>query len=320
MRMGVLDVGANAASLVVAEVDDGVPSAVRTVKYPLRLAERLGRGGRLGPDAVSRVAGAGSAARAEAARWGCPEPFVFATAVVRDAPNAPEVLAEVRRRTGVLPHTMPGEVEAELTYLAVRRWMGWQVGPLAVLDIGGGSFEVAFGRGGLPDFATSLPLGARVLTREYLDDGDPPSARAGKELRRHVRRHLEDVGARIRNEAPHTVVATSRTFQQLARLCGAPPGRQGWSVPRRLARVDLARATRRLAALPAARRAELPGISAARAKQALAGSIVAHAAMRAMDIDTVTLCPWAVREGILLRHIEDGPVGAGSRGRTRREV
>ena len=75
---------------------------------------------------------------------------------------------------------------------------------------------------------------------------------------------------------------------------------------RRLSRADLARCRDRLAALPAAERATLPGVSAPRAAQSLAGAVVAHTAMKLTGIETLTLCPWAIREGVLLRHIEDG--------------
>ncbi|RKN10863.1 Ppx/GppA phosphatase family protein [Streptomyces radicis] len=328
MRIAVLDVGANAACLVVAEVDGRVPVVVGTVKYPLRLGELAGPDGWLGEAAVERVVGAVGAGLGEAARRGAGEPFAFATAIVRDAPNAGRVLDEVHRRTGVSLHTLPGEVEGALTFLAVRRWMGagstggrragGRGGPLLSLDIGGGTFEVALGRGEAPDLVVSLPLGARPLTRRWLADGDPPSVGAVRELRRHVADALRVLGGRVRAEAPLRAVGTSRTFHQLARLCG---GRQ-------LALADLRSATRRLAALSSAERAALPGISAARARQSLAGAIVAESAMRAMGLAAVTLCPWAIREGILLRHIEDGatwwrhpwplhPDGAGSAGRQR---
>ncbi|RBM18700.1 Ppx/GppA phosphatase family protein [Streptomyces sp. PT12] len=307
MRIAVLDVGANAACLVVAEAEGRVPAVVGTVKYPLRLGKLAGPDGWLGEAAVERVAGAVGAALGEAARRGVGEPFAFATAIVRDAPNAASVLDEVHRRTGVSLHTLPGEAEGALTFLAVRRWMGegwtgegWTGGgggPLLSLDIGGGTFEVALGRGEAPDLVASLPLGARPLTRRWLADGDPPSAGAVRELRRHVADVLRGLSGRVRAEAPLRAVGTSRTFHQLARLCG---GRQ-------LALADLRSATRRLAALSSAERAALPGISAARARQSLAGAIVAESAMRAMGLAAVTLCPWAIREGILLRHIEDGP-------------
>jgi exopolyphosphatase/guanosine-5'-triphosphate,3'-diphosphate pyrophosphatase len=304
--MGVLDVGSNTVRLVIAETDGAVPLPVHTAKRRLRLSDHVERGGHLPAEQVDRLVEAVTAARDEGRRWGVTRPFAFATAIVRDAPNRPEILGQVGAETGVQLHVLPGEVEAELTFLAARRWMGWRAGPLAMLDIGGGSLEVAFGRSKLPDFAISLPLGANRLTREFFRGQDPPSPRRTKVLRRHVRHQLRDVAARIRWEAPRTTVATSRTFQQLGRLCGAAPGRSGPFTPRAMARADLRAAVERLAGLPATERALLPGISVARSGQSLAGAIVAHTTMKLMGIDAVTICPWALREGVLLRCIEDG--------------
>ncbi|MEU6549453.1 Ppx/GppA family phosphatase [Streptomyces sp. NPDC046915] len=307
MRISVMDVGSNTVRLVVADAEGGVPLPVHTAKWRLRLSEQVGPGGSIPEEAVEQLVEAVAAASRTAAKWGAAGPLAFATAVVRAAPNRAEVLRAVRTGTGVDLCTLPGEVEAELTFLAARRWLGWQAGPLAVLDIGGGSLEVAFGRGRLPDFVASLPLGAGRLTREFFEDEDPPSAERLRDLRRKVRHQLRDVAARIRWEGPRSAVATSRTFQQLGRLCGAPPGRHGPFVERMLHRADLRDAVGRLAALPTAERADLPGISAPRAAQSLAGAVVGHTVMKLTGIGSVALCPWAIREGILLRRIEDGP-------------
>lgn len=308
MRIGVVDVGSNTVRLMVADAEGGVPLPVHTAKWRLRLSEQVKPGGAVPEEAVERLVAAVEGASRTAARWGSSAPLAFATAVVRAAPNRREVLRTVRARTGVALCTLPGEVEAELTFLGARRWMGWRSGPLALLDIGGGSLEIAFGRGRLPDFVASLPLGAARLTHEFLDGGvDAPPPEQVRALRRRVRHQLRDVAARIRWEGPRTAVATSRTFQQLGRLCGAPPGRHGPFVERRMRCADLGEAADRLAALTAAERARLPGISAPRAAQSLAGAVVGHTAMKLTGLESVTLCPWAIREGVLLRHIEDGP-------------
>ncbi|MEU7721965.1 Ppx/GppA phosphatase family protein [Streptomyces tibetensis] len=307
MRMSVVDVGSNTVRLVVADAADGVPLPVHTAKWRLRLSEQVTPGGPIPEQAVAQLVDAVAEADRTAARWGAASPPAFATAVVRNAPNRREVLRTVRARTGVELCTLPGEVEAELTFLGARRWMGWRSGPLALLDIGGGTLEVAFGRGRLPDFVASLPLGARRLTHEFFEEEDPPSPERVRALRRKVRHQLRDVAARIRWEGPRTAVATSRTFQQLGRLCGAAPGRHGPFVDRQMHRSDLRAAIAQLAALPAAERAHLPGISAPRAAQSLAGAVVGHTALKLTGIKAVTVCPWAIREGVLLRHIEDGP-------------
>lgn len=310
MRLGVLDVGSNTARLMVAEVDGAVPLPVHTAKRPVRLAEHVDGDGRIADAAIGRLAEAVSAAWRTAGEWEVAEPFfAFATAIVRDAPNREAVIDSVQKATGILLRVLDGRTEAELTFRAARRWMGWRAGPMVLLDIGGGSFEIAFGRSGIPDFAVSLPLGAGRLTREYLAVQDPPQSAALDAVRRRVRHELRDVAARVRWEAPHTAVGTSRTFQQLARLCGAAPGRHGLFVPRRLARADLRGAVERLVATPVTARATLPGISGPRAKQSLAGALVAHTAMKASGIDSVMISPWALREGVLLRHMEDADPG-----------
>ncbi|MFJ5775491.1 Ppx/GppA family phosphatase [Streptomyces sp. NPDC093094] len=307
MRISVLDVGSKTVRLMVADAGSGVPLPVHTAKWRLRLSDCVEPDGVLPQEAVEQLVAAVGAARRTAHRWGAEPPLAFATAVVRSAPNRAEVQHAVASRTGVGLCTLPGEVEAELTFLAARRWAGWRAGPLAVLDIGGGSLEVAFGRGRLPDFVASLPLGAARLTREYFPGDAPPDPARVRDLRRAVRHQLRDVAARIRWEGPRTAVAASRTFQQLGRLCGAAPGRQGPFTPRLLRRSDLGSAAERLAALPAAERALLPGISAPRAAQSLAGAVVGHTAMKLTGVPAAEICPWAIREGILLRHIEDGP-------------
>ncbi|MEV0180362.1 Ppx/GppA family phosphatase [Streptomyces sp. NPDC050625] len=306
MRVSVVDAGSNTVRLVVADAEGGVPLPVHTVKWRLRLSEQVEPDGTIGEEAVARLVKAVAAAGGAAERWRAAGPLAFATTVVRNAPNRQEVLDRVRSETGIRMCTLPGETEARLTFLAARRWMGWQAGPLALLDIGGGSLEVAFGRGRLPDFAASLPLGANRLTREFLGAQDPPAQAELKELRRRVRHELRDVAARVRWEGPRTAVVTSRTFQQLARLCGTAPGRHGPFVQRDMLRGDLRRAIGALAALPAAERAQLPGISAPRAAQSLAGALVGHTAMKLMGLRRVAVCPWAIREGVLLRYIEDG--------------
>ncbi|WP_206739179.1 Ppx/GppA family phosphatase [Streptomyces sp. L2] len=306
MRVSVVDAGSNTVRLVVADVEGGVPLPVHTVKWKLRLSEQVGPDGALGDEAVEGLVKAVAAAEATARHWKAAGPLAFATAVVRAAPNRAEVLRRVEAGAGVRMCTLPGETEAALTFLAVRRWLGWNAGPLALLDIGGGSLEVAFGRGRLPDFAASLPLGANRLTQEFLAAQDPPAPGEVKTLRRRVRHELRDVAARIRWEGPRTAAVSSRTFQQLARLCGAAPGRQGLFVPREMRRRDLGGAVRTLAGLPAAERAGLPGISAPRAGQSLAGAVVGHTALKLMGLRRVVVSPWAIREGVLLRYIEDG--------------
>ena len=116
--------------------------------------------------------------------------LAFCTSAIREATNGPAVLARVKHETTVTLQELTGSEEASMTFFAVRRWYGWGAGPILNLDIGGGSFEMAYGEDELPELATSVPLGASRLTRDWLAE-DPPSAKSVKELRRYIRSTLK---------------------------------------------------------------------------------------------------------------------------------
>lgn len=305
MRLAVLDVGSNTVHLLVVDAHEGArPLPAHSDKSELRLAEHLTDDGHIDDAGRDLLVECVRQALEVAEDRGTEDLLAFATSAIREAPNGPEVLATVRAETGVDLQVLTGEDEARLTFLAVRRWYGWSSGRLLVIDIGGGSLEMAAGIDELPDVLASLPLGAGRLTRMLLP-GDPPSGKDVKALRKHVR---TEVARRLRPfEAlgePDHVVATSKTFKQLARLAGAPPSDEGELVPRMLTLDDLRDWLPRLADMTYAERAELPGVSVGRAPQLLAGAVVAEAVMSLLDVDGVQVCPWALREGIILRRID----------------
>ncbi|MFE1265118.1 Ppx/GppA family phosphatase [Streptomyces albogriseolus] len=305
MRLGVLDVGSNTVHLLVVDAHPGArPLPAHSHKTELRLAQLLDADGSIGPDGVDRLVSVLHEALQAAEDKGVEELLPFATSAVRDASNADDVLGRVREETGVELQVLSGEEEAKLTFLAARRWFGWSSGKLLVIDIGGGSLEIAYGMDEEPDAAVSLPLGAGRLTAGWLP-GDPPEAGDVRALRRHVRTGIaRSVGDFSRFGAPDHVVATSKTFKQLARLAGAPGSAEGPYVQRELKRESLEAWVPRLAGMTAAERAELPGVSEARAGQLLAGAMVAEGAMDLFGVERLEICPWALREGVILRRLD----------------
>jgi exopolyphosphatase / guanosine-5'-triphosphate,3'-diphosphate pyrophosphatase len=186
----------------------------------------------------------------------------------------------------------------------VRRWYGWSAGRIINIDIGGGSLELSNGVDEEPEVALSLPFGAGRLTREWLPD-DPPGRRRVGMLRDWLATELADAGAdMLKAGAPDLAVATSKTFRSLARLTGAAPSGEGPRVKRTLTATGLRQLIAFISRMTAADRAELEGVSAERAPQIVAGALVAEASMRALAIDTVDICPWALREGLILRKLD----------------
>jgi exopolyphosphatase/guanosine-5'-triphosphate,3'-diphosphate pyrophosphatase len=310
----VLDVGSNTVHLLVVDARrGGHPTPMTSEKTVLRLAESLDHTGRLsrhGADELIRVV---ADFRDSAAEAGCTDLLAFATSALREAPNSAAVLARVYTETGISLEVLPGEDEARYTFLAVRRWFGWSAGRLLVLDIGGGSLELASGIDELPTVAVSLPLGAGRLTRRWFAS-DPPLRREIEALRHHVDAMLAPAAARLAEAGvPDRAVATSKTFRSLARLTGAAPSSAGPRVARVLTDTGLRQLGAFISRMSASDLAELDGVSPSRAHQLVAGAVVAESAMRALRVKQLEIAPWALREGVILRRL-DWLDGAGRNG------
>ena len=309
MRVGVLDIGSNTGHLLVVDAHGGAaPLPAFSFKQPLRLAEHLDEQGAVSQDGVAALTEFTADALRIAEEKGCEDMLGFATSAVRDAVNSEAVLDHVRDRTGVTIGVLTGEDEARLTFLAVRRWFGWSAGRLAVFDIGGGSLEIAAGSDEAPEVAWSLPLGAARLARTYFAGGvtDEDTLRA---LRRRIRAEIaRDAGQLLRGGPPDRAAATSKTFRSLARICGAAPSAEGPLVPRVLTLVELRGWIPKLVAMSPGDLAVLPGVSPSRTHQIVPGALVAEACMDIFDLAELEICPWALREGVILERLDQLPV------------
>ena len=305
MRLGVLDVGSNTVHLLVVDAHrGGHPTPMNSEKSQLRLAEHLDRNGGITKSGATALVETVQRAKAAARQAGCDELLAFATSALRDAGNSVAVLERVRVETGIGLQVLPGEDEARYTFLAVRRWYGWSAGRLLVLDIGGGSLELAAGRDEDPDVAVSLPLGAGRLTRRWFSS-DPPSHEETDALAAHLDAELEPVARQICRQGEFELtVATSKTFRSLARLTGAAPSSAGLRTRRTLTDAGLRQLVRFITRMTSRDLAELEGVSPGRAHQLVAGALVAGAAMRALGVTELELCPWALREGVILRRLD----------------
>jgi exopolyphosphatase / guanosine-5'-triphosphate,3'-diphosphate pyrophosphatase len=309
MRLGVLDIGSNTGHLLVVDAHRGAaPLPAYSYKETLRLAEHLedGEVTRGGIKALTKFV---ADAVVVAEDRGAQDMLGFATSAVRDAGNCDAVLDHVAEETGVRIAVLPGADEARLTFLAVRRWFGWSAGRLAVFDIGGGSLEIAGGSDEEPDAAWSLPIGAARLAREHFRDGGPGEGGL-RELRKRIRADIaRDAGNLLRAGPPDMAAATSKTFRSLARICGAAPSDQGPLVERVLAERDLKKWLPRLVDMAVEDLAALPGVSPSRTHQIVPGALVAEAVMDIFGLEVLQICPWALREGVILERLDQIAAG-----------
>jgi exopolyphosphatase/guanosine-5'-triphosphate,3'-diphosphate pyrophosphatase len=301
MRLGVLDVGSNTIHLQVVDTHPGArPNPTFNHKVELRLTEYLTEENNISAEGITELRVAIKNAIAHSKSVKTEELLPFATSALREANNGAEIIADINKDFEIDLQVLTGEEEARLTFLAARRWFGWSSGRLLVIDIGGGSLEIASGIDEAPEVAVTLPLGASRLTKSHLQ-GDPFTAKSVRALRDYIETQLESVlPALVRHEDSDRAIATSKTLRTLARLCGDWYGGNGKNIT-----IDAIRKiSTRLAEMDSEERTKLPGVSANRARQIVAGAFVTESVMRNLDLDNLEICPWALREGIVLKYLD----------------
>jgi exopolyphosphatase/guanosine-5'-triphosphate,3'-diphosphate pyrophosphatase len=301
MRLGVLDVGSNTVHLQVVDAHPGArPSPATNQKVELRLHEYLNKEGAITAEGVALLEESIADAISHAKDFQTEEILAFATSAIRDAKNGKDILDQINKKFEIDLQVLSGDDEAQMTFLAVRRWLGWSSGRLLVLDIGGGSLEIAVGDDERAEATVSLPLGASRLTREYLDS-DPHTSKEIKALETFVLDSVKrDVPEDIMDHIADHFVATSKTFRTLARLG------EHWfdDNPKYLKINSLTKMIPKLQEMSNKERSDLPGVSQSRARQIVAGAIVARTVMEKLHINELEICPWALREGIVLRWLD----------------
>lgn len=300
MRLGVLDVGSNTVHLQIMDAHHGsAPLAFQSFKEEIRLAEYLTESGDLSEEGITTLLTTLNRLKNEARDIKLDDMLAFATSAIREANNSEAVLEAVFNNTGVDLQVLSGPDEARFTFLAVRRWVGWSAGDVILLDIGGGSLEIATGEQENPTYSNSVMLGANRMTRQFLT-GDPFNEKSLNKLRTHIAETLQPIKSEVGDNENRTAIGTSKTFRTLRRIQQNFLPELGGSLTREGLKIILPK----LSKMTHAQRAELPGVSASRARQIVAGAMVAEGAMTTLGIEKIEQCPWALREGIVLQRFD----------------
>ena len=217
MLCGCIDIGSNTTRVLVAEVADGRLREVLQQRAFTRIGESLRADGRLAPDKVREIADVVAAQRAMAEQVGVESLRVVATAAIRGAANRDELCEALRDRAGCDVTILEGDEEARLAFVgATRTLLSEPEGLVGVVDVGGGSSEIAVGtvRGGVT-WSASFAVGSGFLADAYLRS-DPPSAADLHAMREHAAGVLEGLDV----PQPATAVAVGGSATSLRKLVG----------------------------------------------------------------------------------------------------
>ena len=300
VRISAIDIGSNSIRQIIADVSSS--GAIRVVDE-MKAAPRLGAGihetGELSREAGDAAIEALGRMEALAKQLGARRTRVVATSAVREATNGAEWLAKVKLETGLDVAVLDGDDEARLSFRSAQAHFDLGTGRAAVIDIGGGSLELAFSADGLVERLISLPFGAIRLTERYFAKGITPKAL--RKLRRAVRRGLkEEFSARDWRGAQ--VIGSGGTFTNLG---GIVLARQGVKTARTVhgtivQRVELEHIVDSLAALSPEERQAVPGLNPARADIIVAGLAAVAEVLARLEAKSLAVSSYGIREGILL--------------------
>lgn len=311
VRLAAIDLGTNSVHMVIADVTpDGRIQVVDRVKEMVRLGRRAFTTGRLSRetmDLASRTLKTfGRLARARKVE----RLRAVATSAVREARNGEAFVARLKRETGMPIRIISGLDEARLIFRAARHAVGLDGGPHLLIDVGGGSVELSLAQDGKPLWLRSLPLGVARLTEQFLTK-DPPSASQVKALEAHLVAELGDLLSRARRAGALQAVGTSGTVTTLVTMALVARSEElGRVHGARAGAAEIAWLRRRVLAVGAAERAELPGMDAKRADLMPAAVVLLDVILSRAGGPDLVACTWALREGVLLE-LAQVPIGVG---------
>ena len=304
MRLAAIDVGSNSIHIIVCNVRPDLSfEVIDREKDMIRLGAGVQRG-RL-PD-TNLVAALESLAKFKrlAESHQVDEIVVAATSAVREADNGTDLITQARRQLGLRVRVISGVEEARLIHLAAAYAIGSRSERAVTIDIGGGSTEITLGTAARMESGRSFQLGVIRLAERFAKH-DPLTGEDEERLARHIHRETAGFLAQLRRRGFQRVIGTSGTIQALGALAvgakpGQPPDGRRVVVPAGALR----RLRRKLVELTLEERLSLSGLDPRRADLAAVGAVLLDTLIDRLGADELTLCDFALREGLVLDYIK----------------
>ena len=312
MKLASIDIGSNSIKLLVVDAAASDSFAVLSrEKEVVRLGHNTLREGFLGEDVIRRASETIKRYRLIAEARGAERIYALATASVREAYNADEFIRRVQDEADVRVEILSGIEEARLIGLAASQGCATHGSSIINIDIGGGSTEISLMRSGSPAALYSVKLGGVGLTEQFFQN-DPPKQKEVHALREVIRAALERPSRELRGKTWQHATGTSGTImaigESLRRLAQSPVDQRGTSarpVSADIVLANLEKFNERVSRLDTTKRRNLPGISSQRAEIVVAGGQILEGVMRALGINYLRSCDWALREGVIIDRLRE---------------
>lgn len=287
MKVAAIGIGSNSLRMLQAEIDNGQLVRLKRDRDGLRLFAALDANNCIPDDMIRFAAQKVKRFCDDAYADGAERVHIFATSAVRDAKNRQQFARQIKQTTGKTLDICDGSREANLSF-----WGACGKKPCALIDIGGGSTEIAVGIQKEVEFAESMQIGAVRLFRESPIAGvaDAYSLAEKLQLTDHEAIHKENL----------EWIGVGGTFTTCAALCQKIPWDHKAQIHGyQLKRESVAAAINELAPLSVEERIKLDYIQPQRADIILHGLVILLACFDKWHIDTITVSEYGNLEGYL---------------------
>jgi exopolyphosphatase/guanosine-5'-triphosphate,3'-diphosphate pyrophosphatase len=302
MRIATIDIGTNTVLMLIAEVEDGMPTILRDEHSIARLGEGVDKTRRISDVAYSRFAEIMNRYSALLKEYSVDRVAAFATSAMRDAENRAEIIERVKTEFAVDIEILSGDEEAKWSFEGAVFGITAIPGDVATIDIGGGSTEISFGsierNGGVWSSGKSIDIGAVRIKERFLSAQPQVD-----EARAYIRQQLSQLVLPEAN--PHALIAVAGTPTSLAamkyKLVTFDAKRVDGAVIRKF---EIEALTEEILSIDAEELVKrYPAVSPSRADILPAGALILEEALLALGLDSIRVSTQGVRYGILLREL-----------------
>ncbi len=294
----VIDLGTNTFRLLVAEIRQDRFTTVFSENQIARLGEGFSEEKSFRLQAMERAMGILRAFKETLGQYTIDQLTVIGTSAFREAKNSQAFLVSIKEQTGFDVEVIAGVEEARLTFLGASLAFPNRIGPIVLIDIGGGSTELIIAEGETPSKMMSTPLGVVALTERYLRK-TPTTHEACDILKREVAMTLQEVVSVCPQNAffcgtAGTLTTLAAMDQQMATY--DPDKINGYGLSKKAIEAIL----HQLLPLSLVERCRLPGLEHGREDVILAGILILLTLMELCHYDLVYVSDYGLREGVLM--------------------
>ncbi len=302
-RVAAIDVGSNSLHMVIAQADaDGGITHLWRMKEMVGLGRISFPSKRLTAEAMDRAVATLDRFAEAARKRQCEKVLAVATSAVREAVNGGDFLERCRRELGLTVRVVSARDEAKLIYFGVRGAVELDR-PTFILDIGGGSAEFIVGDRSRAPMLESRKLGAARMTARFVKS-DPIAPADLKAMQAYYDRELTPICEQVQSHRPVQALGTSGTLENLAAMCGTvaggPANHHHGGV---IERDPLVKLLGRLLESTTADRALMKGLDDQRKDQIIAGAVLVSELFKRLNLDKITVCKSALREGMIAEYL-----------------